>query len=380
MAFPTDLPTQTEPSLGQSKTDATAYTSTTSQVSASIWNRLVQTVIAVCTEVGKADGTTVGSLRAAFTPSVLEGLVRAAFAVLTANVSFNGKQITNLAAVNPTSGTALDVAKLSDGTYAFAVDNTGQVTLRNDLNLTDAPLIVEGAGLSVVGDLGAAGTSTLGNLTVQGLLWLQGIVSDLAVASSQNNYAPTGAGTANILRLSGSARSVITGLTGGASGRMLILWNVGSKPIEGTREDSASTAAYRFAEGFCIAPGGAVILHYDLTSSRWRTLSNRASRKVANANAAITASAYTIKPEDELILVDTTSNAVALTCPALDGRDRIIKKVGGGTNGITLVRTGSEKIEGVAATYTLPGSATAWASATPQAWGLYDDSTDRYVA
>lgn len=94
---------------------------------------------------------------------------------------------------------------------------------------------------------------------------------------------------------------------------------------------------------------------------------------------AVKTAAYTILAADRWILVDDTSGRVDLTMPALDGVSRIIQKVGGGTGGIRLIRSAAEKINTVAASYDLPGSTTAFASATPQAWTVCDNATDRFV-
>lgn len=63
----TTLPTQTEDAgeLGQAKTNAVPYTAPASQISAEIWNALVERVIEAHTEIGLSDGSTAGSLRAA---------------------------------------------------------------------------------------------------------------------------------------------------------------------------------------------------------------------------------------------------------------------------------------------------------------------------
>lgn len=100
----------------------------------------------------------------------------------------------------------------------------------------------------------------------------------------------------------------------------------------------------------------------------------------AVAVSSVKTGAYTITPADRIILVDDTAGRVDLTCPALGNRQFMIQKVAGGTFGIRLLRTAAEKINGVAASYDLPGSTTAWASATPQAWMLYDNGVDRFVA
>lgn len=58
----TSIPTQTEPSLGQSKSDTGAPYTAATDIKASIWNEMVARLIALFTEVGLTDGSTSGSL------------------------------------------------------------------------------------------------------------------------------------------------------------------------------------------------------------------------------------------------------------------------------------------------------------------------------
>lgn len=220
------------------------------------------------------------------------------------------------------------------------------------------------------------------------------VITPSALSSDQTDYAPTGLNTASHVQLQASSAGVdIRSMAWDARGAdgtplKLIQCARGSAyPITFKHDyTSGTTAAYRFslprARDMVLAPGESAWFFWDGdgVTPRWRVVSAPPRRQIANGGVAITASTYTIQPGDDIILVDTTSNACALTRPALgDGIERVIVKVAGGTNGITLVRLSSEKINGVAATYTLPGSTTAWASATPQGWMFFDDGTDTQV-
>lgn len=101
---------------------------------------------------------------------------------------------------------------------------------------------------------------------------LSGDISPASIGASQNNYAPAGHDTASVLRLTASAAYNITGLAGGADGRVLTLFNIGTNTITLKAEDAASTAANRFDIGSDIAIGAdrSAVLVYDSTSSRWR--------------------------------------------------------------------------------------------------------------
>jgi hypothetical protein len=114
-----------------------------------------------------------------------------------------------------------------------------------------------------------------GNLTGVQLpvsIAVTGDISPSAITANQNDYAPTGLASATVLRLASDASRNITGLTGGADGRVLKLMNVGSNPLVLKNQDAASTAANRFAIGsdITLAADQAVSLIYDSTSQRWR--------------------------------------------------------------------------------------------------------------
>lgn len=206
------------------------------------------------------------------------------------------------------------------------------------------------------------------------------------ITTDQTAYAPTGMATATALEITTDASSRAIRSMVGTGSNVKTFYNAGSFNLIFRHEyTSGTTAGDRFrlprARDLVLRPDMAVTFGYDYAHQRWRVLSETAPqpRQIANGGAAITAASYTILPGDDIILVDTTSNAVALTRPAFDQLERLVVKTAGGTNGITLVRLASEKINGVAATYTLPGSTTAWASATPQAWMFFDDGTDTQV-
>ncbi len=67
----------------------------------------------------------------------------------------------------------------------------------------------------------------------------------------------------------------ITGLAGGASGRIMSITNIGANPITLTSQDGASTAANRFnfTASQILAPSASIVLQYDSTLSLWNALS-----------------------------------------------------------------------------------------------------------
>jgi hypothetical protein len=77
-------------------------------------------------------------------------------------------------------------------------------------------------------------------------------------------------------RITTGGATTITGLTGGASGRMVTIVNAGADNITLNNEDAGSAVGNRLAlstASFVLAPNAACQLWYDATSSRWRKLS-----------------------------------------------------------------------------------------------------------
>jgi hypothetical protein len=143
---------------------------------------------------------------------------------------------------------------------------------------------------------------TTGSLSLSRGLALTGIVSPPQITANQNDYNPTGVATASVLQVSADASRNITGLAGGAEGRVVSLINIGGQPIVLADESTSSSATNRFALGanLTVAAKQAAILRYDGTAARWRliagatgllaaanNLSDLASTAVARANLGV---------------------------------------------------------------------------------------------
>jgi hypothetical protein len=143
-------------------------------------------------------------------------------------------------------------------------------------------------GETLVGSADAAAARTtleLGTLaTADGVsdipenLTLSGVLSPAQLTASQNNYNPTGLSTATVLRLSTDASRNITGLAGGAAGRIIVITNVGSNDIVLVDSSGSSSAANQFQldDDITLGADQSAVLQYDGTSSRWRALSQPA--------------------------------------------------------------------------------------------------------
>jgi len=95
--------------------------------------------------------------------------------------------------------------------------------------------------------------------------------SPAQITANQNNYDVT---DYDVLRLSTDAERTITGLAGGAKGRFVDIFNVGSYAIILSHQSGSSDAANRFdfstGVNHVIAPDSSIRLYYDSTDSRWK--------------------------------------------------------------------------------------------------------------
>jgi hypothetical protein len=126
---------------------------------------------------------------------------------------------------------------------------------------------------------------------------LPGDISPAQITGNQDDYNPTGLSTASVLRLDTDASRNLTGIAGGADGRILVVHNIGSFPLV-LVHDATSTAANRFylpgSANLQVNPNETAILRYDATSSRWRLLQN--SNGEYRSSQVFTASGTWTKP------------------------------------------------------------------------------------
>lgn len=94
-----------------------------------------------------------------------------------------------------------------------------------------------------------------------------------AAASTTSDWAPTGIASATVIRMTCTGACNLTGITTGASGRHLYLYNISANTIT-LKHDTTSIAGNRFyganSADVAVRPNGGVHLLYDGTSSRWR--------------------------------------------------------------------------------------------------------------
>lgn len=118
-------------------------------------------------------------------------------------------------------------------------------------------------------------TGELRNDGSGGLSWGPSVITPSQITSTQNDYAPTGWATAQLVRLSSDADfDKITGFSAGVSGEVKTLTNIGSYCLYLAPEHTGSSAANRisYQEEVILWPGSSCQIFYDGTSSRWRVL------------------------------------------------------------------------------------------------------------
>lgn len=110
-----------------------------------------------------------------------------------------------------------------------------------------------------------------GNLTLPRGVALSGVISPATITADQNNYNPAGLATCAVLQLAADAARAISGLAGGAEGRVLAVLNVGSMNVTLRDDSGSSVAANRFSFGsdLVLGPKQAAVLRYDGTAARW---------------------------------------------------------------------------------------------------------------
>jgi hypothetical protein len=159
-----------------------------------------------------------------------------------------------------------------------------EITLTNGDGVSGAPTISIPASVTFTGKTITGGTYSSPSLSsptitgtedVQQNIQWSGDISPASFGTQQDNYSPAGLSTASTLRLTASAPADVTGLAGGADGRILVLHNIGASTITLKDESASSTAANRFAltTDLSFLQDMMVFLQYDNTSQRWRCVS-----------------------------------------------------------------------------------------------------------
>lgn len=183
------------------------------------------------------------------------------FAGSSPSACTTGQALTN-ESIDATGALTNTCTTLISGTNNTLTKFTGANTIGN-ASPTD-----DGTTLTVVNALAASNTITP---TDTGTL---------------NDYAPTGIGTAAVIRWNGAGTATINGITTGVAGRFLVIDNISTSTLTLATEAAGSTAANRILgpanSNVSLSAGASnshasALLQYDGTSSRWRVISYNSS-------------------------------------------------------------------------------------------------------
>lgn len=177
----------------------------------------------------------------------------------------------------PTSGTLTNATGLpvSTGISGLGTGIATWLATPSSANLASSLNDETGSGAAVFGTAPTISAPLItGTADVQQAITVSGDITPSQITSNQNDYAPTGFATATVLRLSTDASRDLTGLAGGADGRVIAILNTGSQNLVIRSENGSSTAANRFALSGDLTMNGSqgATFIYDSTSSRWRLI------------------------------------------------------------------------------------------------------------
>jgi hypothetical protein len=149
---------------------------------------------------------------------------------------------------------------------------------------------------------------TTGAAKLNSALLLTGDISPSQITADQHDYNPAGLAQAAVLRLSTDASRNVTGLAGGADGRIAAIVNAGTNAIVLKDANTGSSAANRFSFGadVTLAAKQCAVLWYDATDSRWKLL---AGPQAATSGGSVPADLDLMLAELAVGLADALNSA-----------------------------------------------------------------------
>ena len=306
--------------------------------------------------VTMANNTALNTRNAANSVNVNLAKMNGTDAVLLADTAYpsflRGTAITLNAGTTSITGTSTTAINLTAGTTASLIASGGALALTGG---TSATMVGNTTSASVIGATTALLNAGTGAVTVSSNSGAAAITAATTITlTSAGAFLATGHTN---MTLTGTGAIAVTGTSSThtvSSGNATITSTIGDIVLTGgddltftCADDAVLTGGDTLA---LTATAGAATL----TAGTKLTLSGR----MYFPTKAVTSSPYTVDTttNDYLIYVDSTSGARTINLPAADnGRVLIIQDVAGfaNTNNITLVRSGSDTIQGIGANYVM---------------------------
>ena len=115
---------------------------------------------------------------------------------------------------------------------------------------------------------------TTGKTVQLGRVDLAGEIRPTTLAAQADDWNPTNLATSNSIYVNTTGAQSISGLSGGALGRILTIHYIGTTALTLLNESSSSLVSNRFSLGanLVLNPNQSVLIQYDSTVSRWRMI------------------------------------------------------------------------------------------------------------
>lgn len=178
-------------------------------------------------------------------------------------------QETSYNAVTPVGGKL--ICQGGDATGA-GVGTGGDLELRAGTGVTANGLTKILDGATTVIEVSLANVDVTGEMHVSAL----NVISPASFSTQQDDYAPTGWSTAQVVRLTTGANSDVTGFSASVTDQVKKIANIGSNNVVLKHDDANSAAANRMllpgSTDLTLTPNDTITLFYDPTSTRWRAV------------------------------------------------------------------------------------------------------------
>ncbi len=254
----------------------------------------------------------------------------------------------NLIAGGGATSGSITVGNASTGLSTFGNTGAGSATVvrsgSGGLTITSAGTVdlqptgilnigTTGNGLGVALRVGTGNLTIDGNVTVAATRSIATAVSTVTLANAANNDVAIGDGS--YFRVAGPTQGFsLSGMTGGADGRMVTIENGIAKPMLIATNTGSAAANQIQGEGCVLTQYGTASFVYNGTLQKWVQTSCNIGSAPSKAVALVAATTYNsgaplVTDGAEVIRMSMTGNfAVTLQCIALDTNNSLTPYVG----------------------------------------------------